>query len=93
MADGRFRRVVVAESDDRMYVVSASRSIAGSAFPRCSARRRMPSQASRLKKNGARIRGSVSKTCHNEHPTASLGHSEKLRSNTRQAAFAWGPAA
>ena len=55
---------------------SAASSIGGSAFPRFSARRRIPAHAFPLKKYLAGVE--VSSTCHNEHTLASLGQTEPL---------------
>jgi len=57
--------------------LSASRKGSGSVLPRFSARRRIPAQASGLKKNRCGT-GPVSKTSDNEHTLASLGHTEVL---------------
>jgi hypothetical protein len=59
-------------------LVSACNNAGGSAFPRLSARRRMPAHAFGLKKNRGGTVCASSSTRDNEHTTASLGHSEVL---------------
>ena len=49
----------------------------GNDLPRFAARRRIPAQAARLKKNRGGI-APPSRTCDNEHATAALGESEML---------------
>ena len=58
--------------------INAASSIGGSAFPRRSARRRMPAHAFGLKKNRCGTVCASSSTSDNEHTTAALGHSEVL---------------
>jgi hypothetical protein len=55
----------------------ASRNGSGNAFPRLSARRRIPAQAFALKKNRCGT-SPVSKISDNEHTAASLGNSKVL---------------
>ena len=58
-------------------VCSACCNAGGSAFPRFSARRRIPAHAVELKKNRCGIEP-VSSTCDNEHTLAALGQAEVL---------------
>jgi hypothetical protein len=61
----------------RATAVNAACNWEGNCFPRFSARRRMPLTGSRAQKVPLRHSPS-SKTCHNEHTAALLGHSEEL---------------
>jgi hypothetical protein len=68
--------VAIYGSDDSLLATlrSASASIGGSAFPRLSARRRIPRHA--FAESEYRLGASDSRTRDNEHSTPSLGHSE-----------------
>jgi len=56
----------------------AARSIGGSAFPRLSARRRIPAHAFGLKKNRPGTSRASSSTCDNEHTASSLGDGTRV---------------
>jgi hypothetical protein len=58
--------------------LKASSSIGGSAFPRRSARRRIPAHAFGLKKNRCGTREVSSSTCDNEDTASSLGDGTRV---------------